>query len=100
MKLLILALMVSAPVVGWSECRFSNQASEHKIVTPENCGEKFCMSVVVCDGQPKVVTCKSKNGTCDGYSANDCVASAAAITEDAQFNASGNPTNDGRVQAR
>jgi hypothetical protein len=86
MKILILSLLFApflANAADGPKCRFSKKAPEQNSIVMRGCGEPVCNHVVVCGKIAKSVTCKSKNGSCDGYTANDCVANQ--ITEPAEF---------------
>ncbi len=75
---------IPAPAAAPAEnCRFSKKAAEHNMITVRGCNDRICSHVVICGKTAKTVTCKMPNGTCDGYTANECVAKAA--TTEAEF---------------
>ena len=71
--------------VAADKCRFSNLLIGHFAANVPDCSEKLCAHTIVCGEEVKRVVCRSKNGVCDGYSADGCNVGHDNIAEEARF---------------
>lgn len=91
MKMILLACFLLAPGLAFAgnaanppanasgPCRFSKKVLDHNVIEyakKETCDKKICNHVLICGKYAKVVNCKAKNGLCDGYDADECMANA------------------------
>ncbi|MBX9767996.1 MAG: hypothetical protein K2X47_12055 [Bdellovibrionales bacterium] len=82
---LIPLVFLSSALALADDCRFSKRVEEHSSLTVPDCSEKLCYHTIVCGSEVRNISCRSKNGVCDGYSADNCKAGHDLVAEAARF---------------
>jgi hypothetical protein len=74
------------PMPNLRDCVFSRNVQEHLVIEYKDktvCERKLCNHAVKCKPYTTYVTCPAKNGKCEGYTADECVAASTQV--DAEY---------------